>query len=206
MRLQRTANAGVLLELDGKKILLDGVCREVSPYPATPDHIKQSLMDSFPDLVAVTHFHADHCDPDYERIYEEKTGKSVITPQYSGQTIFADGIFVSVLESRHIGKADCSHVSYWIRGSQTVLFIGDASPNQWKHKGLQADVLIAPFAYATTESAWSISREIAPNIVLLHLPQAGRDDMGLGDAVRQTVGEYPGVFIPKMEEFVQIDF
>ena len=57
MKITRTANAGVLLELDGIKMLLDGVCREVTPYPATPDAIKTELSNNYPDLVAVTHCH-----------------------------------------------------------------------------------------------------------------------------------------------------
>ena len=37
MRVKRTANAGVLLELDGARILLDGVCGEIKPYLPTPE-------------------------------------------------------------------------------------------------------------------------------------------------------------------------
>ena len=45
MELVRTANAGILLKLDGKTILLDGVCREVKPYPATPPKLREQLVD-----------------------------------------------------------------------------------------------------------------------------------------------------------------
>ena len=50
MELVRTANAGILLKLDGKTILLDGVCREVKPYPATPPETRAKLMESYPDI------------------------------------------------------------------------------------------------------------------------------------------------------------
>ena len=65
MEIRRTANAGVLLTLDDVKILLDGVSREVKPYPATPPKIKQELLSCPPDVVLFTHDHPDHFDPDY---------------------------------------------------------------------------------------------------------------------------------------------
>ena len=51
MKIRRTANAGVLLKLDGVTILMDGVCREVKPYPATPPEVKEELRASMPDAV-----------------------------------------------------------------------------------------------------------------------------------------------------------
>lgn len=205
-KIQRTANAGVLLELDGKRILLDGVCREVLNYPATPPEIKQSLTDHFPDIVAVTHFHEDHCDMDYLLAYEKATGRKAITPEYVGQTLRFGNLSLSVIASRHIGKTDCSHVSYFLRGSKCLWFMGDAAPSQWKNRTERADVLIAPFAYATTDSAWRISRQIANNTVIVHLPDRQEDSAGLGDAVRQTVGECRHVFIPELGEFIKLDF
>ncbi len=202
MRLQRTANAGVLLELDGKKILLDGVCREVSPYPATPRHIRQALQEQLPDMVAVTHFHQDHYDMDYCCFWEKATGRSVITSHSGGQTVMAGDIAITAVPSRHIGKFDCPHVSFLIEGSKRVWFMGDAAPSQWKNREEAADLLIAPFAYAATEAAWKITREIAPNIVIVHLPEKGMDTLGLRHAVLQTAGER--VWLPELEE--QINF
>ncbi len=198
MRLIRTANAGVLLELDGKKILLDGVCREVSPYPATPLHLKQALTEQLPDMVAVTHFHDDHYDMDYCCFWEKATGRTVITPDCAGQTFRVGDIAVTAVSSRHIGKYDCPHVSFLIKGSKTVWFMGDAAPSQWKNREEKADLLIAPFAYATTEAAWKITREIAPNVVIVHLPERDMDALGLRHAVLQTAGER--VVTPEMEE------
>ena len=60
MKILRTANAGVLLTLDGVRILLDGVCGDLPPYLTTPDDIKLELCKNIPDVVAYTHFHTDH--------------------------------------------------------------------------------------------------------------------------------------------------
>lgn len=211
LRLIRTANAGVLLELDGKKLLLDGVCREVYPYPATPESVKQTIQASYPDLVAVTHCHEDHCDPVFQAQYTRSTGRAVLSPADAGKTVTCGGISVTAIASRHIGKADCKHVSYLIQGSQCVLFTGDASPNGWKNRPElpKVDVLICPYAYATTPSAWQISRQITDQaVVLLHLPEPEKDCFGLWDGVKNTVGDNPGVqlFIPAMEAFVKMDF
>ena len=65
MEIRRTANAGVLLTLDDTKILLDGVSREVKPYLATPPAEKEKLLSSWPNAVAFTHYHEDHCDSSY---------------------------------------------------------------------------------------------------------------------------------------------
>ena len=62
MRISRVSNAGVLLELDGVKILLDGFCTGHGPYLATPAHIRESLMTNPPDMLAFTHEHPDHFD------------------------------------------------------------------------------------------------------------------------------------------------
>ena len=211
MRLWRTANAGCLLELDGCRILLDGVCREVAPYPATPQHLRQQLIQCFPDLVAVTHRHEDHCDPAFEQQYTLKTGRPVLYPSPERAVYTCGGVTVTALPGRHIGKSDCDHVSYILQGSRCVWFMGDAAPAQWKNRtDLPApDVLIAPYAYANTPSTWSQVEKLAPKaVVILHLPEPAQDVYGLGQAVRQTVGQGSGisVFIPAVEEFVDLVF
>lgn len=194
MKITRTANAGVLLELDGIKMLLDGVCREVTPYPATPDSIKTELSNNFPDLVAVTHCHEDHCDPAFEAAFQAVTGKQVIDPSYAGKTVNCGSIRITAVPSRHIGKADCEHVSFVIEGSRCIWFMGDASPSQWKNRQdlPRPDVLICPFAYATTDAAWKITCGLTPKtVILLHLPEREKDSYGLWNAVEQTVGTTP---------------
>lgn len=209
LKLTRTANAGVLLELDGSKILLDGVCREVYPYPATPDSIKNKLRDSYPDLVAVTHCHEDHCDPTFEESYRNATGRPVIDPTYAGKTVTVGNIRVTAVPSRHIGKADCDHISFVIEGSRCVWFLGDAAPSQWKNRNdlPRPDVMLCPYAYAATESAWRITQALSPKaVVLLHLPEKEKDSFGLWQAVEQTVGNDPALqlLIPPIGECTQL--
>lgn len=208
LTLTRTANAGVLLELSGKKILLDGVSRQVGSFLQTPEHIKNQLQNSYPDLVAVTHRHQDHCDPDFERLYTEETGRPVIGPSHAGKAFSCGDVTVHVVHSRHIGRHDCRHVSYILQGSACVWFVGDASPSQWNRRTdlPKPDVLIVPFAYAATPSAWRQTCQLgAKSVVLIHMPDRDNDPLGIWEAVEATVGDGE-IFIPKVEEFVRIAF
>ena len=206
LTVRRTANAGVLLELDGVRILLDGVCREVVPYPATPEHIRAMLLENPPDVMAVTHHHPDHYDPAYTAEYEKITNQKAVDPTCVGSAVQYGDVRILPVASRHIGKFDCPHASFVIEGSHCVWFMGDASPNQWKNRTdlPKPDVIIAPFAYAATDAAWKITCSFKPKaIVLVHLPEREKDTFGLWTAVEKTIGE--SVFIPEMEEFIKID-
>ena len=208
LTVKRTANAGVLLEMDGVRILLDGVCREVVPYPVTPEHIRAELMENFPDVVAVSHHHPDHYDPSFVAEYENNTDIKAVGPTSVGSAVQHGKIHILPVASRHIGKFDCPHTSFIIQGSCCVWFMGDASPNQWRNRTdlPKPDVIIAPFAYATTASAWKTTEALgAKAVVLVHLPKRENDVAGLYDAIAQTIGERDNVFIPEMEEFIKIN-
>ena len=206
---KRTANAGVLLELDGIRILLDGVCGKIEPYLETPEGEKLALLQNPPSCVAFTHGHTDHCDASFIPAYLEKTAGSIMGPAdipycEAGERVIGN-VKITPVESRHIGKSDGSlHQSYVIEGSQCLWFTGDASPLQlrkWSHLP-RPQVLIAPYAYATG-NAWQICKELGvETVVLLHLPQKGNDPYGLWEAVKQTVGEdtCPKLLIPEMGE------
>ena len=192
LRVTRTANAGVLLEIDGKRILLDGVCEPLPPYLGTPAAIRETLTQEMPDVLAFTHEHPDHYDPSYAKLYKEKTLRSVYGPESLPFYEVGNGIEMSLFATRHIGKTDISHVSYVIKGSSTVWFMGDASPLSLKKmtEFSKPDLLIVPFAYAITPSAWRMTKETgALKILLVHMPTKEDDREGLWDMVRNTVGE-----------------
>ena len=185
----RTANAGVLLEMDGKRILLDGICEPLPPYLGTPAELRERFTKDMPDVLAFTHEHPDHYDPTYAKLYKEKTLRSVLGPESLPFYEVGNGIKMTLWDTRHIGKADISHVSYTIEGSVTVWFMGDASPSSLK-KGSdlpRPDVLIVPFAYAITPSAWRMTKETgAQKILLVHMPPKENDAEGLWNMVLET--------------------
>lgn len=67
-RLTYVSNAGVLLELSNKKILIDPLCKSVIDfYKDTPKNIEKKIISGTPpfhniDIIFFTHIHGDHFD------------------------------------------------------------------------------------------------------------------------------------------------
>ena len=108
---------------------------------------------------------------------------------------------MTAVETRHLGKTEpnLSHHSFVIEGSRCIWFMGDASPMQMKKMKVfpKPDVLIAPYAYANTPSAWEMTKAVgATTVVLLHLPEKtyGRVTLPEGEyrCLRITLGTGEG--------------
>ena len=191
--------------MDGVNILLDGVCKPLFPYLGTPKAIRDRLAENPPDLVAFTHEHKDHFDDAYVAEYKQKTLRPVYGPESLHSATLCDGIQITMEKTRHIGKTDIAHVSIILKGSSCVWFMGDASPLVLKQlKGCPApDVLIVPFAYAASPSAWRYTKETgADKIMILHMPGEGDDKDGIWETVRNTVRKDASVLIPEMGETI----
>ncbi len=204
MELRRTANAGVLLTLDGVLILLDGVCRQVSPYLATPPEEREELTRQWPQVVGFSHCHKDHYDPAYAAAFQAQAGGVLLGPESlpgckpSMNPARVGGVTVTPVATRHIGSAGktTDHASFLIEGSKTVWFMADASPMQFRQSGLTPapDVLIVPYAYCLTFDAWELTKKWKPGcVVLLHMPDQANDPLCLWDEVDRVLGENPDV-------------
>ena len=214
MELRRTANAGVLLKLDGVSILLDGVCREVKPYPATPPEEYALLSACFPDIVAYTHGHKDHYDPAFACAYVKQTGGVVLGPdglsgiRASMSPVTIDGVCVTPVACRHIGAAgkDTPHAGFVIAGSKTVWFTGDSSPSQWRGREdlPKPDVVIVPYAYVNTTTSWLFTKSLGARVVLLHMPDRSTDAAGLWEMVDAVVGDESGLYIPAISQTIHL--
>ena len=210
MELKRTANAGVLLTLDGVSILLDGVCREVSPYLATPQEEREALTGQWPRVVCFSHSHKDHYDPAYAAAFQAQTSRVLLGPESlpgskaSMEPVTVENVTVTPVVTRHIGAAGktTQHASFVIRGSKTVWFMGDASPMQFRQTGLVPvpDVLIVPYAYCLTPEAWEVTQKWNPGcVVLLHMPDRANDPVGLWDAVNRVIGKNTNIPVLHMD-------
>lgn len=206
MQIKRTANAGVLLELDGVTILMDGVCREIKPYPATPPEIRAQLTENMPDVVAFTHVHKDHYDPGFAAQVLQKNGVILGPVDCRGtmESMAINNVRITPIPSRHIGAAGktVAHTSFIIEGSCCIWFTGDASPSQWQHADLpKPDVLIVPYAYCNTPSAWAATQSLGASVVVLvHMPAPEDDSIGLWSAVEHTVEGASSFYIPLLNE------
>ena len=213
MIISRVSNAGVLLTLDGMKLLFDGFCGAVEPYLATPAPLRDRLLADPPDMLAFTHDHPDHFDGESVSQYRKQTLRPVLGPEnLPYATVFhglaVGGVSVLPVKSRHIGKEyfHIPHVSYDIEGSKSVWFLGDAVPSQWHGVERRCDVLIAPFAYALTESAWQMTCRLADTVVLVHMPLREHDPAGLWSQVEAVTGKCCPVklYIPAIGESITV--
>ncbi len=204
MKILRTANAGVLLTLDDVSILLDGVCGDLPPYLVTPDDIKQRLYLNLPDIVAYTHFHTDHFDNEFASFYENKTGNKIVSPQLPF-SVSVKGVTISSVETRHIGKTDVKHVSFIIKGSKTVWFMGDASPANLKNmsENSKPDILFAPFSYFNSPSSLRLVKNLgAEKIFILHLPNENNDEFNINSIVMGNIKNEPDIKIINLGETI----
>lgn len=216
MEIRRTANAGVLLNLDDVCILLDGVCQEVKPYLATPQSEKCRLSDPWPDAAAFTHIHEDHFDPAFARSYCIATGKQIFSVAQAEQFLpgcvctqeeySVGSLRLSAVQTRHMGRAyaDAQHRSFVVQGSRCVWFLGDAAPQQLKLLSVfpKPDVLIVPFPYVSTESAIRQIEEFLPaKIVLIHMPLRSNDPDGLWEMVAPAIEKLgQNIYCPQIGE------
>lgn len=206
MKFVRTANAGICLELDDVNIMFDGIANSVYPYIATPDELKEKLKTHLPDMLAFTHTHADHYDADYARHYEETQHRQVVGP-VGVNHMQIDGVKIEAVSTRHIGKASLPHVSFVLTGTQSVWFMGDASPDALRlmNDYPKPDVLFVPYAFALTTSAWRNTKETgARKIVILHLPKPHEDPDGLWNMVLENTRQDKCVCMPEMGKIYEI--
>lgn len=207
MKIRRTANAGVCIEMDETTILLDGICGEVVPYLKTPDNIKTEFLNNLPDAVLFTHKHTDHFDESYAEYLNNNSFRSVFGPEslYSG---IIGKVNVTSVETRHIGKTDIMHCSFVLEGSRVIWFMGDASPNELKKvSGFKApDILVVPYAYAISDFAWRTTKSLgAKAVVLVHLPERQNDPYNLWNEVEKYTKSEENVYIPEMNKTLIFD-
>ena len=210
MEIQRTANAGVLLKMDGVSILLDGLCDRVEGYLPTPAHIARQLLDVPPDLLAFTHNHPDHCSIALLLPYTQNKRRPILGPaSLPGEKVRVGEVTVTAAETRHLGKTEpgLKHQSFVIEGSKVVWFMGDASPSGLKKlDGFpKPDVLIAPYAYANTASVWAQTMALKPKaVVIVHLPEREQDTFHLRQQVEETAGAFQGLWLPEIGEILTV--
>lgn len=221
MQIQRISNAGVLVKLDGVRLLLDGVCRRLTPYPAPPSEIVGAIERCPPDMLAYTHSHPDHFDPGFAARFYRETHRPVLgtagvaellpeIPVELGDATIG-GVRVMPVPSRHLGAewSQYPHVSYLIDGSKRIFFAGDAAPQCWKDgiSRIQPDVLIVPYPYATTGIGRRTAARFAPGaIIVVHMPVKELDPDGIWPMTERALkkcGELP-VYVPDLCETISL--
>ena len=216
MEIRRTANAGILLTLDDTKILLDGVSQEVKPYLATPPAIKQELLSCPPDILLFTHVHEDHFDPEYCRKVNQpicstsQVAEELSATVHTEKMVTVGEVKITSVPTRHMGHygKTTEHRSFVLEGSQTVWFLGDASPMELKKFAgfSKPDVLIIPYPYVSTPAALKMVETFLPcKIVLLHMPLTENDPEKIWQSVQDGL-EYlkAYLYVPALGEILNL--
>lgn len=122
------ANAGLLLEGSGGKLLLDGLhCRGNGMFSPVPPFIRERIMKKVPPFdgvrwMAFTHFHEDHFDLDLvNRYLQEAEPEMVVMPrdaQYGVSSKLRTGVCRS--EAIELPMGQCRSIRLWETGSLTA--------------------------------------------------------------------------------------
>ncbi len=92
MKIKWITQAGLTMEADGKKIIIDPYlsdsCERLNPLSKRRMPIDQAVLNDKYDIVIFTHNHLDHTDPDtYPIILNKEHSKLVIAPWSSYLTV-----------------------------------------------------------------------------------------------------------------------
>ena len=122
------ANAGLLVECSGGKLLLDGLhCTENGMFSPVPPDIREQIMRRVPPFdgikwMAFTHFHEDHFDLELvNRYLQAAEPEMLVMPedtQYDVSSRLETGVCRT--ESIELPMGQCKSIGLWETGSLTA--------------------------------------------------------------------------------------
>ena len=203
VKFQYVSNAGIILEVNGRQIGIDCLCKDSSKlYQDTPTQIREELK---PDILIFTHEHEDHFCAEYVKeawernpslqIYggqmliqaldKEKIPLANLYKVDEGNVLELEGLEFLFVESVHEGEeySDVQNLTLLInKEAKKLVVTGDAMPCKELFERISAwsthiDWLFAPFPYVglrTTRKAMQEHLDIK-NIFVLHLPREEAD-------------------------------
>lgn len=212
MKLARVSNAGLWVEAEGRRFLLDGLHGQPPPpyCGMDPGWEKALFQDRYPvDVVAFTHGHPDHFCPQVAARYlaahpqsavyagpdvlEALRAQGIVNPCYAWDGPGPGGL--RAIPTRHIGAQyrTAPHSSLYLPGREPLLFTGDASPASSNFfpggAALQTHILAATFAFFIGPPFKRVvEQQIRPNrAYVLHLPLPQADTQGLARQIHENL-------------------
>lgn len=212
MKLARVSNAGLWVEAEGRRFLLDGLHGQPPPpyCGMDPGWEKALFQDRYPvDVVAFTHGHPDHFCPQVAARYlaahpqsavyagpdvlEALRAQGIVNPCYAWDGPGPGGLMA--IPTRHIGAQyrTAPHCSLYLPGPEPLLFTGDASPASSNFfpggAALQTHILAATFAFFIGPPFKRVvEQQIRPNrAYVLHLPLPQEDSLGLARQIHENL-------------------
>lgn len=200
---QYVSNAGIVLEVNGKQIGIDCLCKDSTKlYQDTPPQIREELK---PDILIITHEHEDHFCVEYVKeawernpqliIYSTETTikslQEINIPEDNlyqvadGEEIKIDSLHITFMQSIHEGEqySHIQNLTLLIKIADKHLAVtGDAMPCKELFEKISAwssniEWFFAPFPYVGLRSTRKLMKEYLDikNIFVLHQPRKEAD-------------------------------
>lgn len=211
MKLTLSANAGMCIEIGGKRIWVDALHTQKQPGFSCVDDTLQTKMlthEAFqkPDVICYTHCHPDH----YSRELTEAASRiwpqaKIILPgtdvKDTDRQFFSLGdVSLTFLRLPHEGTqyVDTLHYGIFIAcGHENVLLTGDCAVGCEEINGLAPQVCVVDFPWiALPKGRRALQKGICPRkIVACHIPFAQDDVNGYREAAAKAAHQMENVYL-----------
>lgn len=206
VKLTLSANAGLAIEIGGKRIWVDALHTRKQPGFSCVDEELQKKMLSHPafqkpDIICYTHCHPDH----YSRSLTEAACRIwpkavLLVPAEDMKPFLIDDLRISFIRLPHEGQqyADTLHYGIFIRcGKESVLLTGDCAVGCEEMKGMAPQICVVDFPWISLPKGRKVLlEEICPDkIVACHIPFARDDVNGYREAAAKAADLMENVYL-----------
>ena len=206
VKLTLSANAGLAIEIGGKRIWVDALHTRKQPGFSCVDEELQKKMLSHPafqkpDIICYTHCHPDH----YSRSLTEAACRIwpkavLLVPAEDMKPFLMDDLRISFIRLPHEGQqyADTLHYGIFIRcGKESVLLTGDCAVGCEGMKGMAPQICVVDFPWISLPKGRKVLlEEICPDkIVACHIPFARDDVNGYREAAAKAADLMENVYL-----------
>lgn len=206
VKLTLSANAGLAIEIGGKRIWVDALHTRKQPGFSCVDEELQKKMLSHPafqkpDIICYTHCHPDH----YSRSLTEAACRIwpkavLLVPVEDMKPFLIDDLRISFIRLPHEGQqyADTLHYGIFIRcGKESVLLTGDCAVGCEEMKGMAPQICVVDFPWISLPKGRKVLlEEICPDkIVACHIPFARDDVNGYREAAAKAADLMENVYL-----------
>lgn len=206
MKLTLSANAGLAIEIGGKRIWVDALHTRKHPGFSCVDENLQKKMLSHPafqkpDVICFTHCHPDH----YSRSMTEAACRiwpkaARLVPEEVMQSFSLEDLRITFFRLPHEGAQYAETLHYGIRiecGDENVLLTGDGAVGCEEMNGMAPKVIVVDFPWISLPKGRRVLQEkIRPGkIVACHIPFAQDDVNGYREAAAKAARQMENVYL-----------
>lgn len=211
VKLTLSANAGVAVEICGKRIWVDALHTARQPGFSCVDEALQKKMlthEAFqkPDVICYTHCHPDHYSEELTKAAGRIWPKArVILPgvdvgDADKQTFSFEDVTITFLRLPHEGAqyADTLHFGIFIEGKgRNVLLTGDCAVGCDALREMNVDICVVDFPWISLpKGRRELEQGIRPRtIVACHIPFAQDDNNGYREVAAKAAQQINHVYL-----------